>query len=401
MNLLKSAAAICLVFMLSGCWDLIEINKLSIVTGIAIEKGENAKYKLTVETVNESEMAPDGGEGNAPVTLYSQEGNSISALINRLNEGLMRRLIYSHTRVIVLDESVAKEGLNDILDFLDRTGEFRNDFSLLISKGNKASDIISITYPIRKVPSLKLDAQIESLYQDYGGVPEVRLTDFIHSITTEGRHPVALAVSIEGDPKAGGSVENNKQISNETRVLLDGIGLFKNDKLQGYLDIEESRNYLWTQDLKATTVSYQCNAKEDKFAAARVSSSHSSMRVTKHNGKYTLHVDNISETRLHGTQCPLDLSKQETYDQITEELEKVIGDGIKETIQKVQQDFQSDIFGFGETYYRSNYKDFQNIKHQWDEIFSEAEVDVNIKVRLRRSGVRGESFLNVTTDEEQ
>ncbi|WP_417900158.1 Ger(x)C family spore germination C-terminal domain-containing protein [Bacillus haimaensis] len=71
---------------------------------------------------------------------------------------------------------------------------------------------------------------------------------------------------------------------------------------------------------------------------------------------------------------------------------------IKATIVKMQKEFQADIFGFGEDYYRSNLKQFSGLEEDWDTVFSDAEVEIESTFFIRRSGIRNKSFL---TDEEK
>ncbi|WP_338787698.1 hypothetical protein [Metabacillus sp. FJAT-53654] len=162
-------------FLLTGCWDKEELNDVSIVTGIAVDPGEEKKYRMTVELVNSPEFGKQGSLGNTPVITYSLEGNSLSELSNKMNVGLTRKLIYSHTRIVFINEEIAREGLFGFLDFLERSGHFRNDFNILITKGNPASDFTKITYPIQKSPSLKLHKQINTFLEEWGGDPRVRL----------------------------------------------------------------------------------------------------------------------------------------------------------------------------------------------------------------------------------
>ncbi len=53
----------------------------------------------------------------------------------------------------------------------------------------------------------------------------------------------------------------------------------------------------------------------------------------------------------------------------------------------------ADIFGFGEMLYRQDYKSFIRIEKNWDQYFTDAIVNVDVKVKLRRSGVRTRSLF--------
>jgi spore germination protein KC len=384
------------VVLLTGCWDKVELNDVSIITGIAIEKGEEANFKMSVSSINSTELSKTSATGNTPSTVFSLEGNSVSELSNKMNIGLTRKQIYSHTRIVVIDEEIAKEGMLEFLDFLERSGEFRNDFNILISKGVKASDVLKITYSVQKDPSMKIHKQSQALLTEWGGDPGVRLTDFISSLVVEGKHPVASVVTIQGDSKKGASVDNNKMLDPEALVVIEGLGIFEYDKLVGVLTMEDTRSYLWTEDLKQTNLSVPCNEENEEkrsFNDIKVIST-SSKKETKYKaGKAELIIKIIGEADLVGTQCTDPLTEPKTFEKYEKQTENFIEDEIKKTIKKVQEEYQIDIFGFGVSLNRSNHKAFKKIKNNWDQYFSEANVKVEAKIFLRRSGIRNDSFI--------
>lgn len=388
-----------LVF-LTGCWDKVELNEISIVTGIAIEKGENAKFRVTVESINAPQLSADQPGSGTPVITFQEEGNSLAELSERMNVGLSRKLIYSHTRIIVIDELLAKEGVGDVLDFLERTGEFRNDFNILISRGTKASDIVKTTYPLELVPSIKIHKQIEVYLEEWGGDPYVRLTDFISSLTSKGRHPVTSAVSIRGKPEAGKNIEQNAKTELDSTVVISGLSVFKKDKLIGFLSREEARDYLWTQGLSRTSLTVPCyvegNEDEENFLDIRVIHSHSDVKTMEEETGVKIKVNISGEAKIQGTQCHQNLEKIQTYENHEDALNKYIEEKILATIQKMQDEYKTDIFGFGEVYYRTSPEKFKKVEDEWDEVFSEAEVEVISNYRIKRSGIRNKSFL---TDE--
>jgi spore germination protein KC len=385
-----------LAVLLTGCWDKVELNDVSIITGIAIEKGEDAPYKMSVSSINSIELSKTSATGNTPSTVFSLEGDSVSELSNKMNIGLTRKQIYSHTRIVVIDEEIAREGMLEFLDFLERSGEFRNDFNILISKGVKASDILKITYSVQKDPSMKIHKQAQAFLTEWGGDPGVRLTDFISSLVVEGKHPVASVVSIKGDPKKGASVDNNKMLDPDAIVTMEGLGIFKYDQLVGVLSLEDTRSYLWTEDLKQTNISVPCNrgTEENKrFNDIRIISTSSKKETKYKNGKAELIINIIGEADLVGTQCSAPLTEAKTFEKYEKQAEKYIEGEIKKTINKVQEEYQIDSFGFGISLNRSNHKAFKKIKMNWDQYFTEAEVKVKANIFLRRSGIRNDSFI--------
>lgn len=399
MKLRNALSILGCVVILAGCWDRIELNDVSIVTGLAVDKGENSKYRLTIEVVNASQFSTNqmGGEA-APALTYTLEGNSISELLHKMNIGITRRLIFSHTRVLYISEIIAKEGMIEFIDFLDRSGQFRNDFNIMVTKGEKAEAFVKVTYPIQKVPSLKIHKQTQSFNKTWGGDPGVRLTDFISALTSKGRNPVSATLVIKGDPEKGEKSENNMKTSVDTLVEMDGMAVFRDDRLIGYLSVDETRNYYWTQKLKTTSMSVPCSNEEKKpederYMAVTVSETHTKLKVDNSNGKPVLKVMINGETRIEATQCMNDLTKIGTYDDFEKKINRYVANDIQETIKKVQTEFGVDIFGFGDAFNRQHHKEYKKVENNWDEVFAQAEVEVDINLHLRRSGVRGKTFI--------
>jgi spore germination protein KC len=390
---------ICMGF-LTGCWDRVELNDISIVTGLAVDKGKEMKYKLTVEIVNASQFSKSqmGGEASPAIT-YSLEGNSVSELVHKMNIGITRRLIFSHTRVLYIGEEVAKEGVLEFLDYLDRSGQFRNDFNIVVTQGEKAEVFTKITYPVQKVPSLKMHKQTQSFIEEWGGDPAVRLTDFISAVTSLGRNPVAAAIKLKGDPKKGSSSENNQSLDIESLVEMNGMAVFQDDKLVGFLDLTDTRNYYWTQDLKNTSLSVPCakqdeaKSKDQLFNDLRVTETYTQLKVDLKSGRPVLKVEITGETRIEATQCSDDITKIDTYNKFEKQTNQFVANEIQKTIEKVQEEYGTDIFGFGEVFNRQHHKEYKKVEKNWDEVFTQAEVEVESDLHLRRSGIRAKSFI--------
>ncbi|OIJ12244.1 hypothetical protein BKP37_14285 [Anaerobacillus alkalilacustris] len=393
MRIVRLFLLIILLIGSSGCWDRIELNEVSFVSGIAIEKGDKYNYLLTLEVINAEEFGGETTQGNTGTILFSAEGDSIAELSDRMNVGLTRQLNFSHTRVIVIDEELARQGVSSFLQYFERSAEYRNDFHLVISRGIKAQDIIGTTYPIYRIPSMKMDSQFRSMEEEWGGYPEVRLTDFTHNIIAEGRYPVAAAVTVQGNHKKGKSVENNRKADLDGIVVLNGLSLFDIDKLVGYLSVEQTRDYMWIRNnINKTTV--KATTPEEAFFSARIYNSHTTLKANYKNNRPVITIDIVLEGDVLSDESKLTIDKLSRFEQLEEELKKEIETKIKNTVTHVQEEYGIDIFGFGEAMRRQHYQQFKKVKDNWDEEFKKAEINVQAKVFLRRDGIRTRSFLD-------
>ena len=361
---------------------------------MAIDLGEDAKYKVTVEALNATELNSRTAGGNAPSTVEGIEGDSLSEVTHQFNQYLAQGLVFSHMKLLVISEEAARLGMIDFIDYLERNRELRDDFKILIAKG-RAEDVLKITYPFKKAASLKISPQIDNLLGDWGGDPGVRINDFISDLTLPGKSPVLAAVKVKGDPAKGGSMENMTKVVPDAKVEIDSLAIFKQDKLKGYMELKATRNYLWvTNQLKQTSVAVNCE--EDQYGAVRITRSNSNVDVNWKYGKPNIKVKINSEGYLEGTQCYKTIGSVETYKKYEELTNKTIEKEIKNTIQKVQTEYAVDIFGFGEIFGRQHNKQFEKAKENWNEHFTEANVSVNCDITIRRSGIRTESFLSET-----
>lgn len=71
------------VSAITGCWDQHELNEISLVTGMAIDKGKNSKYQLTVEVLNPPALAAEGFGAQTASIVFSLEGDSIAELAKK------------------------------------------------------------------------------------------------------------------------------------------------------------------------------------------------------------------------------------------------------------------------------------------------------------------------------
>jgi len=382
-----------MVLILSGCWDHRELSEITVVVGMAVDKGDNGKYTLTIEGINAKELSDKTSSGFAPSIFYALEGDTIAELSQKMNVGISKNLIYSHMKVLVISEEVLRDGLIDFLDFLERNREIRDDFNLVTTRNVKAADILGVTYLVQKSSSLKLHMQLNSLVESWGGDPNIRLNDFIQAYTSAGRRGVMAALTIQGDPEKGESVENMKKVKPDALVVVDSLAIFKHDKLRAFLPLEDSRNYLWIiNKLDKTVLTIECN--KDKSLGVRIFNNKTKSKVSLIKGRAVINLRVNGEGYLDSTQCKEDLTQINTFVKYGKLTEKEIKKNLEATIKKLQQEYKADIFGFGEMLYRQDYKNFKRIEKNWDEYFEDAIVNVDVNVKLRRSGVKTKSLFS-------
>ncbi|MDQ6419098.1 Ger(x)C family spore germination protein [Paenibacillus sp. LHD-117] len=389
-NWLKSTIIVILCAMLSGCWDMTEINRSSLITGIAIEPGgKDGKRKVTFEILNTAEaQALNPGKGGTPTTLYTSEGNSITDTVTKLNDKAERLLLTAHNRIVVIDERIARKGLFPYMDVFQRSRYMREDIILLVAHNVPASQLLQITYPGGMYASLKLQTQVENFGDRWGGVPASRLFDYTQATLTEGREMILAAVTLQGNAGKSGNMDSIKALKPDAVVKMSGSAVFREDKLIGFINADETRFVnIVRNKLKATSLSVPMGQK-DQFASLRYRHNHASMEVTMKGKIPHIRVHIEGEGQIANIQEQFPLDKVEGYAEMEQRTAAYLNAQVKETIAKVQQDFGVDVFGFGEHLYRHRFKQFKPIMRDWNALFAKAQVEVTSEIHITHSDLK-------------
>lgn len=381
------------MFMITtGCWSRRELNDLSIVTGVAIDKHDH-QFRVSVQVVDPAAVASKQGAGDrSPVSVYDATGDTIFEAIRKMTTLTPRKLYFSHLRIFVLGEDLAKDGIRNTLDLLDRDHEVRTDFYIVVARGIKAKDIISVLTPLEKNPATKLYTSLKVSEKAWAPTVSVQLDELISAIMSDGKQPVLTGIQIKGDLDIGKSKENVNVIDTPANLQYQGIAVFKNDRLIGWLNEDESKGFSdLTDRLNSTVIEIACG-KSGKMAVEIIRSKSKLKGIVK-DGKPEVEVTIRSEANVADVECEVDLSKTETIYKLEKEVEKTIKSNVERTVSKAKK-LKSDIIGFGEAIHRANPDYWKKAKKEWDQQFPSLPVHFKIEVKIRGLGTTGDSFLN-------
>ena len=128
---------IIVVVLFNGFSNLREITDLAIVTIMGLDVDENGTYTATIEII-------DGDKEDSSKTIVEfATGNSIQEAIRNIIDKTQKRLYLAHLETLIVSEKIAKDGLDNIVDFFIRDNDGSNNFYLFISKDVEAREIIN------------------------------------------------------------------------------------------------------------------------------------------------------------------------------------------------------------------------------------------------------------------
>ena len=107
----------------TGCWNYREVDEFSIVTGVAVDKGIENQFQMTVEIVQIS----SGKDTKMTSKTITVEGKTMFDAARNLISSSGKRLYWSHAKVLILSKEIASEGVTKIIEWYTRDAETREE----------------------------------------------------------------------------------------------------------------------------------------------------------------------------------------------------------------------------------------------------------------------------------
>lgn len=373
---------------LSGCWSGFEIDNLAIIIAMGIDKSESG-YLFTMQILNPGAIAAIEPSTAAPVVLYSEEGKDLKEIMRRMHQKSGRRMYSSHLQLVVFSEEIAEEGIKDAIDFFARFREFRTDFYFIVARGTTARNVLSILTPLHEIPGIKLHESLKNSEQVWAPTKSVRIVELVNDIVAEGKEPVLTGVEVTEEvanvkmPTKSLEALQKSKIENTTKYF--GLGVFKEDKLIGWLNEEESKGYNYVIGNVNNTVGH-INYGDKVKITSEVINAKSVRKASLKEGKPAIDVEINVTLNVGGVEGEFDVSKEENIDIFNEFAEKKIKLMCEKTVHKAQNEFNADIFGFGEVIRRKYPELWKEIKDDWDNEFPDLPVNITVKAKTNQLG---------------
>ncbi|WP_144547884.1 Ger(x)C family spore germination protein [Bacillus sp. X1(2014)] len=369
------------VFLLTGCWNRIEVNDIAIVTAIGLDLVEDNMIRLTLQVAIPTKLGPTGGSSGGgkdhSTFVISEKGVTVSEAYRNLQMKLSRRVFFSQSRVLLISESLARKGIFNIIDFYTRFHQPRMNSFIMFTEG-AASEVI------KNIPNLEsVSAEETKELAKLSVGLKVYVRDFLNMLLTDGLEPYAPQYKLT-------SVEVDTENESGKIQAINGAAVFKKDKLIGWMDETETRGILWLRNeieggVITITVPKEKGGGNISFDIIR-----SKTQILPHHehGQMKITVNVASEMSAIENTSKLVLFNPKVIEEIQKNIEKEIKGRIQLVVNTAQKDFQSDIFGFGQAVYREYPKAWNTFyKKNWNHEFSQVEVNINSKVYVRRIGL--------------
>lgn len=376
--------------MITGCWSRKELNDLALVLALGIDKHDQG-YAVSAQVLNPGEAGNrkgngGGGAGGLPVITYQATGKTIPDALQRMHSMAPRRLYLAHIRVLVFGEEMAREGIGNALDFFARNHELRTDFFLLVAKGEPASHVLQVVTQFEPIPANALYSSILIAHDSWATTGKVTLQRFITEFKRDGAQPVLSAVRIKGETEQGKSLDNTKKSTPDTIMQHTGLAVFKQDRLVGWLDESASKTVNYILNQVVVTEGY-VDEPEGGRVGFRVNRAHSDLTVKlQPNGLPAFQAKLTLEMDLSTVPAEVDLSSAAVIAGLERRIANKYNINATKYVRFVQEEYSTDIFGFGEVLHRKYPKTWKKLRNDWPTYFKQADIQIVSDVTIRKIG---------------
>lgn len=381
-----------LFFLLTGCWDRVEVEERGFVIGTAVDvmkdqeeqKGDNTPFEITYQFVIPRGLAaPTQGQGGGSKAFMnlSMKGESAFEITRQMASKTSRTPYFEHQKVIVVSEDAARvpNAFGNILDLFIRDYEMRRQTKIFIAKG-KAKDFLSYESPNEKMPVMNLESISENARKRAGMLKPVIIGD-IHSELLGNSSFVLPGMKKDDDG-----------------IEMEGAAIFHghNNKLTGYLNEEETKGLnMLRGEVEAGSIKTTYKEKTVVFEITDLKSDTKVDYVGKEDITFDISIQ--AEGNLIETFSSEDLTESKILHKLETRFEEKMKEVVGKTLKKIHEKEKVDVLNFDYLLRSKHFKEWQELKQDWDHgknYFATSNINVNTNVVIRATGIVNESKQN-------
>ena len=353
---MKKIILILLIFLLTGCFNYSELNKMAIVSSIGVDK-ENDNYIVSVQVINASKEENDGSK----ITVYKEKAKSIFEALRRITLKSPKKLYSGHMEKLVLSKEVAEDSIINVIDSFERISEVKNEFNIVILDEGKASDFLKILTTTENIPAEYVKHTIDTASKYSSLTYSTKLDEFLSLYLKKNIDPVIPIVKVNSFNKKGTTLDNLNTTYPISRIsTVEKLGLTHNGKVIDYLNKDEVIGYnLLNLNKNRVILSIKC----DKNNYVTLSLNNKTKYKTKvTDNKYIITYNLKVNGTIEEYNCNKNLNNKDNINELEKKAKKKLNTYISKTLKK-QEVSKSEFLGVKRKAYlkKSNYKNENDI----------------------------------------
>ncbi len=385
--------AIVFIFFFSSDFGLIDVEKTSIITAIAIDKADDNDYLLTAQIA-----VPEATDTNSEnlKTQISGKGSTVGEALKDLGDlsGWFPKL--SFCNLIIIGKELASDNVIKVLDYFAKTLRVQ-DSALVALSESTAKELLSLSTPLDNISAFALQ---KIMLKNTGFDRDVADTDVKtfcsshYSFSSSAYMPI-IKVIPAGDEASNGSGSSGSQNGSSSGNATNGgnsdksksdklfdarsTALFKEGKKVGELDSDLTLAFNSViSTFKGTTIPVKVDGKGNYLLSVLKSSSNTSLTATDDNLTFNVTVKlycKISDHSADGSDQALSQNKP-LPTEVINEAKKYFYENLEKLVE-VSKSTQCDFFHIKEKLYRFNNKQYSRYK---DNYLSVLNANINVDI---------------------
>lgn len=367
---MKKILSLLLILLLCGCYNYKELNKIAIVSSIAIDKKDN-KYLVSAQIMN---AKSENNTESSKIIVYSEKGKTINEALRNMTKKSPRMLYGGHIGKLVISEEIAKEGIINVIDIFQRLTEIKDEFTITIAKGIDASKVIKIMTNPDDVTVEYVKYTIENADIESALTYSSKLDEFVSFYLRDDIDPVISVIEVKNYNENSNTLKNTNTSSPETKIILDNIAITYNGKLEDFLNESETIGYNFIRNkINQMIIPIKCD--NNFYSSISVSKSKTKTSVKRKKKKYSIIFDINTTGVITEYNCKCDLTNEKTINELQNLTERKIKKYINSVLKK-QENTKSKFLGLK----RIIYLDYPDYKKD------DFDIKTNVHVNLSRKG---------------
>ncbi|MUT68608.1 Ger(x)C family spore germination protein [Paenibacillus sp. NEAU-GSW1] len=374
MMLLLACSA--LLLFLPGCWNKRELDQYGFAMAIAIDQGKGRQIELTTQMYRPvaGQKGGGGGGGTASETanlLIKTEDDSIFEAIRDIPIHLGRKASWSHMRIIVVGEKLARStDIGKLIDFFYRDHEPRHTISIMIAKG-RADKILEVKPAIEQTIGQQLLLTKQVAFKNAAKSLDTTLLK------------LALQMNSPNSDAAITYVYKDKKEKDELNAA--GLALLKKGKMIGVLPSKKVEGLVMLRnEYKSGIIEVPCPGKQLETESFEVLNLSTKMKPKLTGDKARVTVKTSVEGAIGELKCT-EIKSRKDEEAFIRKLDEQIKKEMTTTI-RILQSKKMDIIDIGNMISKSNPNKWKTMKETWDNQFAELPFDIQVETRLLTTG---------------
>ncbi len=384
------------VLSLTGCWSSKEIDDLAVINVMGIDENDTGQVEITAVIVKPTPIFPEtasGGAGdNQPnkFLIATAAGKSIFEAMGQLSRAVSERIYFGHVDVIVFGERAARERMVPSLDFFRRENDFRPNIRLLVTKGT-AGKLIKTQPQLETTLGMEIDDLIQ--LNRFAATDMVKdISQFLKSLSNTAEDPYTGVISPAEKQRI--KVEKNEKETNNQQDIpellsLKGTAVFNGGRLAGFLNERQTRGLLWIKgQLANEIVVLNCGGKNKGNISLRVINSQSELSPQLSDGTLEMTARIEVDADIGEITCPDFNLTTAQINRLNKQLQDLVQQEASSVLDNAKNEWQTDIFGFGQAINRKYPKEWKEIAPQWrNGLLKEMPLDLKVSANISRHGL--------------